>query len=408
MSFLALGSCCSDLEQQPFEIVERKGLGHPDTLADALADIISIAYSRYCLERFGVIPHHNLDKLYIGAGHFKRGFGSLQMISPVKVVTNGRISNTMDGQDIDVQAIQLKAVKDYLARVMPHMDIDQHLEVITNSTQNTQRDHWFSPRSLEDLPESVKATANDTSLCVAYAPLSICEALCLSLEQLMWVRHSDGVRVPRWPDIGQDIKVMTLRNGNCINVTLCVPFISTLTPSYEHYLSRLREFEALVQERAESIVGGQYRVSVEVNTAGRLYMLGIGSCIECGEEGVVGRGNSSTGVIASGRPFSMEAPYGKNLVYHTGRVMGYMTQRLTWAIFRETGLPNTVHALTINGGSLIPPHRLVVNTAREIDRHTIMRIVEDEFLSVDYVQELMKAPAVFRALDIAETFIGRR
>lgn len=48
---------------QPVDIVERKGLGHPDTLADALAERMSVAYSRHCLGRFGAVLHHNLDKL---------------------------------------------------------------------------------------------------------------------------------------------------------------------------------------------------------------------------------------------------------------------------------------------------------------------------------------------------------
>ena len=58
---------------RPVEIVERKGLGHPDTLADALAERMSVAYSRHCLERFGAVLHHNLDKLYLRGGHCQIG-----------------------------------------------------------------------------------------------------------------------------------------------------------------------------------------------------------------------------------------------------------------------------------------------------------------------------------------------
>lgn len=50
-------------DNNPLEIVERKGLGHPDTLADMLAEKISIAYSQYCIKNFGAVLHHNLDKL---------------------------------------------------------------------------------------------------------------------------------------------------------------------------------------------------------------------------------------------------------------------------------------------------------------------------------------------------------
>ena len=44
------------------EMVERKGIGHPDTLCDALAETISTALCRYYLDHFGLILHHNVDK----------------------------------------------------------------------------------------------------------------------------------------------------------------------------------------------------------------------------------------------------------------------------------------------------------------------------------------------------------
>ena len=59
----------------PIEIVERKGIGHPDTLADALAERMSVAYSQHCRDRFGAVLHHNLDKLYLRGGHSRIGLG---------------------------------------------------------------------------------------------------------------------------------------------------------------------------------------------------------------------------------------------------------------------------------------------------------------------------------------------
>jgi hypothetical protein len=50
------------------EVVERKGLGHPDTICDALAEIcdalaeaLSQALCREYRNRFGAILHHNVD-----------------------------------------------------------------------------------------------------------------------------------------------------------------------------------------------------------------------------------------------------------------------------------------------------------------------------------------------------------
>ena len=55
-------------ESLPFEIVERKGLGHPDTICDALTENLSRALSRVYLERFGAILHHNVDKVLLCGG----------------------------------------------------------------------------------------------------------------------------------------------------------------------------------------------------------------------------------------------------------------------------------------------------------------------------------------------------
>ncbi|MBE9516190.1 MAG: S-adenosylmethionine synthase, partial [Proteobacteria bacterium] len=48
--------------QQTVEIVERKGIGHPDTICDALAEQLSSALCQFYLEHFGFILHHNVDK----------------------------------------------------------------------------------------------------------------------------------------------------------------------------------------------------------------------------------------------------------------------------------------------------------------------------------------------------------
>lgn len=47
------------------EIVERKGLGHPDTICDALAEETCRALCHAYLEAFGAILHRNVDKILL-------------------------------------------------------------------------------------------------------------------------------------------------------------------------------------------------------------------------------------------------------------------------------------------------------------------------------------------------------
>ena len=44
------------------EIVEHKGIGHPDTMCDALAEAFGVALARDYRERFGRVLHFNVDK----------------------------------------------------------------------------------------------------------------------------------------------------------------------------------------------------------------------------------------------------------------------------------------------------------------------------------------------------------
>jgi len=63
------------LEQQKLEIVERKGLGHPDSICDCIMDNVSVRLSKEYLKKFDVIMHHNVDKSLLVAGEVELKFG---------------------------------------------------------------------------------------------------------------------------------------------------------------------------------------------------------------------------------------------------------------------------------------------------------------------------------------------
>lgn len=110
LRFLTVTQDFLDPTTLPIEIVERKGVGHPDSLADALANEVSVAFSKHCLDHFGFVLHHNVDKLYIGAGNFRTDFGSCERLQPIEVRTNGRISNRFGDERIDIASLQREAI----------------------------------------------------------------------------------------------------------------------------------------------------------------------------------------------------------------------------------------------------------------------------------------------------------
>ena len=57
------------------EVVERKGIGHPDTICDSLVEAVSVALNCMYLAELGAIPHYNIDKALLIAGQCAKGFG---------------------------------------------------------------------------------------------------------------------------------------------------------------------------------------------------------------------------------------------------------------------------------------------------------------------------------------------
>ncbi len=372
-------------DKLPYEIVERKGLGHPDTLTDGVAEATELAYARYCRDEFGVIPHHNLDKASMLGGMCVQRFGGDDFQAPVKMLFMGRASRSFGGQEIPLEDIQDVATTAYLSRVMPHLDTSDPSVYTWQSLTSSRstRPHWFSPRSVDDLPEYTGSTprANDTATMISYWPLTETERLALDLEGYFYSNNGDGMPVPRLDYIGQDIKVMCVRKGSLITATLCVPQITTHTPDEETYYAREKQIEIDLQAYADSLVEGtdDVRVSVNTQTKGKNphpYLVTAGSCTDFGEEGAVGRGNKTHGIISSFRPNTMEAPHGKNPTYFVGKVLGYQADQIAQQVFEQTGSRNQVMLQANMGDDLFDPSTVIVSTEQPVNQKDIEIIVE--------------------------------
>ncbi|MFX0077309.1 MAG: methionine adenosyltransferase, partial [Candidatus Hermodarchaeota archaeon] len=79
------------IEKSEFpEICERKGVGHPDSVCDAVADACSRALCVYYLENFDRVYHHNVDKAALVGGTAKPQFGGGLIIQPQYFLIVGR------------------------------------------------------------------------------------------------------------------------------------------------------------------------------------------------------------------------------------------------------------------------------------------------------------------------------
>jgi len=379
------------------EIVERKGLGHPDTLADALAERLSIAYSQHCLREHGAVLHHNLDKLYIRGGHADVGPGRFTLREPVTVMFGGRVSESFDGQPIGYRDLFEEVTVAYLGAVLPALDVEHHLRFQHATTARSKYATWFHPRSLDDLPERVSPTSSDTVAVTAWWPNTPVEDLVLALE-----RHLDHeCQAHRRDALGQDVKVLAYRHGHQVRVTMNVPVFPHVAASVADYQAIVASTQAELQRFADSRLPAGLECRVELNSSTvnpfggkQQYLLGTGSCIECGEEGLVGRGNTIAGMIPQFRPKSVEAPFGKNPTYHAGKVYTIYALDIARTIHETLGAPATVTIVASHSAPLRRPTGVVLDLHGEADHHKAPRIAHDMLATTDHLHRAIHDQAL--------------
>jgi S-adenosylmethionine synthetase len=370
-----------------FELVERKGIGHPDTLADSLADQFSRVYSRYTLEKFGAILHHNFDKVGILGGRSYVTFGKGYLTSPIRVLINGRASTKFGNKTIPVRKLLENTARsffvDHFPNINPENDIEIHYNLSTASspgkvdTVDGKRKFWFKPRSLKDLPENSRLFANDTSIACSYAPLSITERLVLELERFL---NSPKYK-ENHPWLGTDIKIDAYRINNEIGLTICLPQIADYVPNIQSYKKNLEEtkkdIRGFVKQFAPELEFHLYANTRDDFNTPELYLTSIGSSLGSGDEGLVGRGNRVNGLITPTRPMSIEGASGKNPVYHVGKIYNIACWQLAQKLYGSTGGEVEVYLLSQSGRDLKGPWKIIVALENNPDNRSTVGLIRD-------------------------------
>jgi S-adenosylmethionine synthetase len=317
--------------QGEVEIVERKGLGHPDTLCDLLAEALSRSLCRFTLERFGRILHHNVDKALLWGGAARPAFGGGEIVAPAELYLAGRATIRYEGVEIPLEALAVDGSRALLRERLHAFDPERHLRV-----------HCLvRPGAGQLVDVHRRARANDTSMGVGYAPLSELERLVLGVER----RLNSAETRHRHPALGEDVKVMGLRSGERIRLTVACALIGRHCADLAEYLAARATAAALAREAAERET--TLPVEVEVNAAdvpelGHVYLTVTGSSIEAGDDGQAGRGNRANGLITPYRPMTLESVAGKNPLTHVGKLYNLAAGRIAAAIVAE--LPEVLEA----------------------------------------------------------------
>lgn len=307
----------------PVEFVERKGAGHPDTICDALAEGLARDLARTYLERDGGLRHFNVDKALLSAGEVRLGdgrtvFGGGEVVRPSRIVLAGKVDAT-DG--LPAQALLIRAAYVRLQAILPWATLpgDYAIEL------------WLQPSSADLLPLLARGAradgpaplANDTSFAVVSLPRSPLEAAVHAVERALAADAHAG-RMP----LGADVKVMGLRRGDDVEVTVAAAVLAHAVPDLAAY----RAVKGAVHDLARRTVQDAFaragrrlgRLEVHVNRADLepdgAYLTLTGSSAEAGDDGQVGRGNRVGGLITPHRSMSLEAACGKNPSGHVGKL----------------------------------------------------------------------------------------
>lgn len=313
------------IERQTTEIVERKGVGHPDSIADGLAESVSRSLCKMYLERYGRILHHNTDEVQVVGGQSAPKFGGGVVLEPAYVLLVGRAVTQVNGERLPYRTTAVAAAHDYLAKVCTNLNVDADVVIDCKIGQGSI--------DLRGLYETQKQLANDTSFGVSAAPYSETELLALQTEEMI-----NGPLKKDLPEVGQDVKVMAVRSVDKVRLTVAAAIVDKFVPDKDHYVNVIEELRERVLDHAVKITNRE--VAVDVNTGdnyyeGIVYLTVTGLSFENGDDGSVGRGNRVNGLITPYRPMSLEAAAGKNPVTHVGKLYNLLSFDIAHEIAKE-------------------------------------------------------------------------
>lgn len=365
------------------ELVERKGIGHPDSVCDAAADACSRALCKYYYENYGRYYHHNVDKAALIGGIAKPKYGGGIILEPQKFLIVGRAINQILKEKkieyIPVAMICLDACRQVVVSIFRNLDVEKQI----------QFDYAVRPGSIDltsifeesDLIEQIPL-ANDTSFGVGFAPYSDCEKITLETEKLL---NSDAFK-NKCKGSGEDLKVMSRRVGSNIDITVSCAMVSKYIHDKSEYIRYTEQIKNAILDLAAKVIPEKV-VNVSVNVGDNLekdiiYLTITGTSAESGDDGQVGRGNRSSGLITPCRTMSLEAVAGKNPINHVGKIYNILASNMACEIV-ERGQGDIIEAhvklLSQIGRPITDPwvQSISLIPADNVDFNSVKKIAEE-------------------------------
>jgi S-adenosylmethionine synthetase len=380
------------IEEQAIEIVERKGLGHPDSLCDGIAEAVSVALCKEYKRKCGVILHHNTDKVQLAAGRSNPRYGGGEVISPIYILLGGRATRVFEGEEIAVDIVAANAAKEYLRNIR-NLDVDSHV-IVDSKLGKGSSDllEVFTGNNMKSA-QTEMPMANDTSFGVGHAPLSECESIALNVEERVMDEYRNKDKA-----IGEDMKVMALREGDKITLTVGDALVSKYVDDYEHYEDAKRRLKDFISDVAESYTTRDVNTLVNMaDTPESVYITVTGTSAEMGDDGGAGRGNRCNGLITPNRPMSMEGTPGKNPVNHTGKIYNLLANKIANDVVENVDGIREVHIKILSeiGRRIDDPEAATAQIIPESDvtlevmEKKVQRIIDERLSNIAEITEMV-------------------
>ena len=305
-NILVQASPCIPVEERETEMCEHKGVGHPDTIMDAVCAAASRELSLAYRAAYGRILHHNLDKGLLVGGASAPRFGGGTLLKPATIVICGRATRVDDA-----------VVPSEIAAQAARRHISEHLhgdpgafEIKTAIREGAANLKEIFARG------AVVPLANDTSFGVGAAPYSPLERTVLAAGRVL---ASEAFR-HAFPCAGDDYKVMGHRVRDAVTLTVALAFVDRHVAGPRAYFSLKSEICDYLHAQLPGPVSIRINTldDASATTETGMYLTVSGMSAEMGDDGQVGRGNRASGLITPGRAMSIEACAGKNPVSHVG------------------------------------------------------------------------------------------
>jgi S-adenosylmethionine synthetase len=377
------------------EVVERKGLGHPDTICDAIAEHFCVRLCREYLRRFGTILHHNVDKVLLCGGAARAAFGGGEILAPIEIILAGRATEVHRGERIEVREIAVEACREWFRAHVPALDVDRHLRITSRVRPGSSDLVALFGRS------GTAALANDTSCGAGFAPFTDLERVVLAVEGALNAPEAKRAH----PEIGSDVKVMGVRRGTRIDLSIGCAFVGRHVRDAADYVRKKSLAHDLAVAASRSAT--QFDVTATLNAAddvdrGDVYVTVTGTSAEAGDDGEVGRGNRTSGLITPYRPMTLEAAAGKNPVTHVGKLYNLVASRIAEAITVELPVVRDASCVLVSriGQPVTDPQVVDVCTALrdDVDPRTLEApiggIVRAELGRLDALRDALLAERV--------------